>query len=149
MSLSQSQRMKLKKQFRPHPTLKGVLQQWSMPLAFGALFSVLGVAHVASRVTVVSSGYEVSQLGHQDRTLVQENDRLKLELATLKSPARLEKLAREKLGMAPVPAGAMVLMGGPSLAAGHAERHAFDEAGGTAGAALARVDLSGLGEGAR
>lgn len=139
MSLSPSQRMKLKKQFRPHPTFKGVLRQWGRPLAFGLLFSVLGVAHVASRVTVVSSGYEVSQLGQSNRSLVQENDRLKLELATLKSPARLEKLARERLGMAPVPAGAMVLMGGPSPAAGHALRRALD---GSGGAALARVDSS-------
>jgi cell division protein FtsL len=130
--------MRKQRKFRQQPTLKGVFQQWLMPLAFGALFSVLGVVHVASRVTVVSSGYEVSQLGHQNRSLMQENDRLKLELATLKSPARLEKLARDKLGMAPVPAGAMVLMGGASPAAGHAERRAMDSA------ALARADLESL-----
>lgn len=140
MSLSPSQRMKLKKQFRPHPTIRSVFRQWAMPLAFGALFSLLGVAHVASRVTVVSSGYEVSQLGHQSRTLLQENDRLKLELATLKSPARLERLAREKLGMAPVPAGAMVLMGASSPAAGHAERRT-GPAPLEAASALARVDF--------
>jgi cell division protein FtsL len=42
------------------------------------------------------------------RTLTRENDRLKLELATLKNPARLERLAREKLGMA-MPSGPVVI----------------------------------------
>lgn len=132
--MSQNQKLR-KKLRRSHSTLKGVLGQWAPALAFCALFSAVAVAHVASRVTVVSAGYEVSQLGHQNRSLVQENDRLKLELATLKSPARLEKLARERLGMAPVPAGAVVLLGVPSPASGHAERRALS------GAALARADL--------
>ena len=32
---------------------------------------------------------------------MREHDRLKLELATLRSPARLEAIAREKLSMGP------------------------------------------------
>ena len=64
-----------------------------------ALFAGVGILHVTSRVLVVDMGYRLSQAETEERSLTRENDRLKLELATLKSPARLEKLAREKLGM--------------------------------------------------
>jgi cell division protein FtsL len=78
------------------------------PALLVLLFVVVGVVHVTSRILVVSAGYELSRIEAQHRRLSLENDRLKLELATLKSPARLERHAREKLGMGP-PAPAAVL----------------------------------------
>lgn len=68
--------------------------------ALCAVFAAVGIVHVSSRVMVVRTGYRLSELQQEQRTLARENDRLKLELATLKSPRRLEKLAREDLGMA-------------------------------------------------
>lgn len=73
-----------------------------------ALLAAFGVLHVTSRVMVVRIGYELSQLEQKNRALIREHDRLKLELATLKSPHRLEKLARERLGMGPPGPGAVV-----------------------------------------
>ncbi|MGZ3459059.1 MAG: cell division protein FtsL [Archangium sp.] len=73
-----------------------------------ALFAGVGILHVTSRVMVVDMGYRLSQAEAEERSLTRENDRLKLELATLKNPARLEKLAREKLGMS-MPSGPLVI----------------------------------------
>ncbi len=73
-----------------------------------ALFVAVGILHVTSRVLVVDMGYRLSKAESEGRVLTRENDRLKLELATLKAPARLEKLAREQLGMA-MPAGSAVV----------------------------------------
>lgn len=75
-----------------------------------AAFAAVGVIHVSSRVWVVRTGYRLSELQTEQRTLTRENDRLKLELATLKSPARLERLARVELQMAPPPPGAVVTL---------------------------------------
>ncbi len=65
------------------------------------LLAAVGIMHVTSRVLVVSMGYEVSKLDAQATELDREHAQLKLELATLKSPARLEALARTRLQMQP------------------------------------------------
>jgi cell division protein FtsL len=72
------------------------------------LFAGVGILHVTSRVLVVDMGYRLSKAEAEERALIRENDRLKLELATLKNPSRLEKLAREKLGMS-MPSGPLVI----------------------------------------
>ncbi len=65
------------------------------------LLAVVGVIHVTSRVMVVRMGYELSKLDSQTTELTRENDQLRLELATLKSPTRLEATARSKFGLGP------------------------------------------------
>jgi len=79
-----------------------------------ALFAAVGIVHVTSRVLVVDAGYRLSHEQGESHTLTRENDRLKLELATLRAPSRLEKLAREKLGMA-MPAGSAIVSLTPEL----------------------------------
>jgi cell division protein FtsL len=82
----------------------------------GGLFAAVGVVHVSSRVLVVRAGYGLMDLEAENRALIRENDRLKLELATLKNPARLEKIAREELGLAPAsPRDVMTLVSSPRL----------------------------------
>ncbi len=73
-----------------------------------ALLALVGMVHVSSRVLVVSTGYELSRLDAQATELSRENSALKLELATQKSPVRLEALARARLAMAPPPIGSVV-----------------------------------------
>lgn len=100
-----------------HPTSKprkgaattaGVLTQ-VLPLALLALaFVGVGVFHVTARVMVVDAGYRLSRLEGEQRRLLRENDTLKLELAMLKSPGRLEAVAREDLGMAPPSPGQVI-----------------------------------------
>ena len=75
-------------------------QMLPVVLCFGLLGSV-GILHVASRSQVVDAAYRLSTLESESRTLALTNDRLKLELATLKRPVRLEALARGQLGMGP------------------------------------------------
>jgi cell division protein FtsL len=73
-----------------------------------ALLAAVGVVHVTSRVLVVKVGYELSHLDAEQTSLTRDNDRLKLELATLRSPARLENIARTGLGMIPPPAASII-----------------------------------------
>lgn len=89
-------------------TTVGVLTQL-IPLALLALaFVGVGVFHVTARVMVVDAGYRLSRLESDQRRLLRENDTLKLELAMLKSPGRLETLARQELGMAPPQPGQVI-----------------------------------------
>lgn len=93
-----------------------VLRQLSPMVALCALFASVGIVHVASRVMVVKAGYRLSKLESKVRTQVHENDRLKLELATLKSPGRLERAAKA-LGMGPPSPGTIIQARRPALSA--------------------------------
>jgi cell division protein FtsL len=73
-----------------------------------ALFAVVGVVHVSSRVMVVKVAYELSKLDTERQDLSRERDKLELELATLRSPARLETVARQKLELGPPAAGTVI-----------------------------------------
>jgi cell division protein FtsL len=80
-----------------------------LPVAMLILvFVAVGIVHVTSRVLVVHAGYRMSQLEVESRSLAREHDQLRLERATLLSPARLERLAQEKLGLVPPPAGSVI-----------------------------------------
>lgn len=54
-----------------------------------------------SRVQVVRIGYEIFNANSEMRRLDQENKELILEIATLKSPKRIERIAREELKLLP------------------------------------------------
>jgi cell division protein FtsL len=56
--------------------------------------------YVWSRIQVIQLGYEISNALKAERTLTEENKKLRLEIATLKSYARIEKVAVEELRMA-------------------------------------------------
>jgi cell division protein FtsL len=94
-----------------------ILWQLLPAVLIGGLFTAVGVLHVTSRICVVDIGYRLSSVESEIRTLVQQSDQLKLEMATLKSPARLEKIAREKLGMVAPHAGAVFSIGPPARVA--------------------------------
>ncbi|MFP2898173.1 cell division protein FtsL [Corallococcus sp. 4LFB] len=93
---------------RPSVSVAGVLMHLLPAVMLFALFAGVGILHVTSRVLVVDMGYRLSNAEGESRSLTRENDRLKLELATLKAPGRLERVAREQLGMA-MPRGAAVV----------------------------------------
>ena len=56
--------------------------------------------YVWSRIQVIQLGYEISNTLKEERALIEANKKLRLEIATLKSYARIEKLAVEELRMA-------------------------------------------------
>jgi cell division protein FtsL len=70
-----------------------------------------GVLHVSSRALVVRMGYQLSSLDQRGTELDRENAQLKLELATLKSPSRLEALARTRLGLISPPSSSVLHAG--------------------------------------
>jgi len=92
----------------PSATVGGILLQLLPAALLSLLFASVGIVHVCSRVLVVRAGYQMSQLELESRTLAREHDELRLERATLLSPARLERLARDKLGLVPPRAGAVI-----------------------------------------
>ena len=56
----------------------------------------------------------LSHLEAENQALTLQNDRLRLELGTLKRSARLEKLAKDSLGMAPPAPGAVTVLARPA-----------------------------------
>ncbi len=56
--------------------------------------------YVWSRIQVIRLGYEISSALKEEKVLTDANKRLRLEIATLKSYARIEKFAVEELRMA-------------------------------------------------
>lgn len=77
-------------------------QRWHMfPYLMGLLLMLTLVAlfHVWSRVTVIDLNLKISEADTTIREAKQEASRLRLEIASLKTPGRIEKIAREELGM--------------------------------------------------
>jgi cell division protein FtsL len=73
------------------------------PLLFLALLMFFliggGLFYVWSRIQAIQFGYEISNAIKAGRGLSEENKKLRLEIATLKSYARIEKFATGELGM--------------------------------------------------
>jgi cell division protein FtsL len=68
-----------------------------------ALLAIVGIVHVTSRVLVVKMGYQLSERSSHADDLARRNAALSVELATLKSPARLEAWAKKNGLEAPAP----------------------------------------------
>lgn len=63
------------------------------------IVTVVSVFHVWSRVRVMDLSLKVGDLRRELKEQEQEQGRLKLEVASLKMPARIESLAKGELGM--------------------------------------------------
>jgi cell division protein FtsL len=83
-------------------------------LFVGALLALglIGVLliHVWLRLQVVHMGYVLSTATKLQGRLEQENRELKIELATMTSPDRLESLARRRLGLVPPEKGQIIVL---------------------------------------
>ncbi len=64
------------------------------------LLTLVSIFHVWSRVKVIDMNLQVAEISKEIREQEQEHNRLKLEVASLKTPARIESLAKGELGMA-------------------------------------------------
>jgi cell division protein FtsL len=86
-------------------------QQQLMLLALSA-FGLIGVAllHVWLRLQVVHMGYVLATTSKLQNQLEQENRELKVELATLTSPDRLEAMSRRRLGLRPPEKGQVIVL---------------------------------------
>ena len=74
-------------------------RRFLLPIILGIGLVVMALLHVWLRLQVVHLGYVLSTRSKLQSQLVQENRELKVELATLTSPGRLEAMARSRLGM--------------------------------------------------
>lgn len=69
-------------------------------MIFMILLMVVSVFHVWSRFKLVDLNLQISETSRQLKETEQEQKRLKLEAATLRTPARVEAIAKNELGMA-------------------------------------------------
>lgn len=67
--------------------------------AFIAVLTLVSVFHVWSRVKVMGLNLNVGEIRRELKEQEQEQGRLKLEVASLRMPARIESLAKGDLGM--------------------------------------------------
>ena len=67
-------------------------------LAFACLAGA-GLFHTWLRIQGLNMGYRLSAVTHAHKKLLRENEELKLEVATLQAPSRIEHLARTQLHM--------------------------------------------------
>lgn len=68
-------------------------------LALVGLLFLAGVAVVTQTVRVNLVGYRLAQVRQEVERLERDNERLALEVAALKGPARVAQLAEQRLGM--------------------------------------------------
>lgn len=64
------------------------------------LFTVVSVFHVWSRFKLVDLNLQISESSKLLKDAEQDHKRLKLEAASLKTPSRIETIAKSELGMA-------------------------------------------------
>ncbi len=69
-------------------------------LAVMVLLTLVSVYHVWSRVRVIDLNLEIADANRLLKEAQEEQNRLRLEVASLKTPARIEALAKGELGMA-------------------------------------------------
>jgi cell division protein FtsL len=79
---------------------KGMRNLISMVL-FLCMSVCIAFFHVWIRVEVVRVGYEISSADQRRRELRQSHEWLKIMIASLRSPERIELIARSKLGLRP------------------------------------------------
>lgn len=87
------------------PVLTAVML--AVPVVAAALF------YVWTHVSTVRLGYELSAAATQHRALLEANRGLRIEVATLKSPERLERLATTKYRLAPPSAQQIIRVKAP------------------------------------
>jgi cell division protein FtsL len=82
----------------------------SLTFGFAGLMGFVLFSHVWSRLRVLDLGYALAARRTLNQKLQQENRELRIELATLTSPERLESLARIRLGMRPASPDKVIIL---------------------------------------
>jgi len=75
------------------------------------------LVHAWVRTRVTERGYALSRLSAEYRDLMREHERLQIAAAELKSPQRIEELARTRLNMGPPPVDRVVVLVGGAVRA--------------------------------
>ena len=75
-----------------------------------AIFIAELLIYTWCRVQYVKVGYEISNENNKNRNLINLQNNLKVELARLKSPERLARIAKEQLGLKIPTSGQMIVI---------------------------------------
>ena len=111
VNLSSRRAVRPAKPKQPNRTPKRKRPQHLLALcALGFCLFILGLVHVWLRLQVVHMGYVLSTTTKLQGRLEQENRELKVELASLTSPDRLEAMARRRLGLMPPKKGQVIVL---------------------------------------
>ncbi|MDT8901693.1 cell division protein FtsL [Anaeroselena agilis] len=78
---------------RPYPSLR---KQFLQLVLLAAALAMLITMHSA---VMVRTGYDLVEMKAQAATMERENELLRLEIAKLKSPQRIQQIATKQLGM--------------------------------------------------
>jgi len=68
-------------------------------IVIALVFMATALVSVWFRVSITKIDYRIAEEMHRGSSLLEENRKLKVEVATLKSPRNIESIARNKLGM--------------------------------------------------
>ena len=68
-------------------------------IVIALMFMAITLVYVWFRISITKIDYQIAEEIHCRDGLLEENRKLKVEVATLKSPRRIESIARTKLGM--------------------------------------------------
>ncbi|MBI3078770.1 MAG: cell division protein FtsL [Deltaproteobacteria bacterium] len=83
---------------------------WLLAVAgASALILAALLFYVWTRIRVVQMGYEISRANQAQRELLERSRALRLEVATLRAPRRIEAIAGSQLGLRP-PRGEQVVV---------------------------------------
>jgi cell division protein FtsL len=87
----------------------GFVRRCGRQLALGSLIALGLLAYAWQRYNCLELSYQLERTEQSETQAAQLNRELKLELATLRSPARIDLLARNQLGMTVPQPGQIVL----------------------------------------
>lgn len=101
--------MKRARKTRPNRKQQDAPRAWRRPLlAWMAAFAVVAAVHVWLRLQTKAVGYELEEMHRLEQRLAEERAELEVDLARLTSPRVLDRMARERLGLAAPEAGQVV-----------------------------------------
>ena len=112
MATSVSVRARKVATFNREHAAPSTASRWRLFLGvfLGLVLITAVLVHVWLRLQVVRMGYVLSTTSKLQTRLEQENRELKVELATLMSPDRLEVLARQRLGLGAPEKGQIIVL---------------------------------------
>jgi cell division protein FtsL len=91
------------------------MKRW-MPLWVAPLILVLSVATVWLRLTIIRTTYSINQTDREIREERQNRDQLALKVTALRSPRRLEALAKQTFNLGPAKSAQVIRMQAPVVA---------------------------------
>ncbi len=96
-------------QIRRHIDRRGLLRFGALAVAC-AVLAAAALFQIWVRTQVTHEAYRLTRLTNESRALESTRRTLEGEVARLKSPPRIEALAREKLGMGPAKAEQILIL---------------------------------------